>query len=134
MENHFFYVILSGIIQGLTEFLPISSSGHLIMIKDYFNYDIQDFSFEIMLHLGTVFSILIYYYNDIKKMLKPIPENFNNAILVIIACLPISIFGLVFKNSIEQNFNDVSYLPYTFLITSIALLLTRIFENSKLDG
>ena len=106
MENHFLYVILSGIIQGLTEFLPISSSGHLIMIKDYFNYDIQDFSFEIMLHLGTVFSILIYYYNDIKKMLKPIPENFNNAILVIIACLPISIFGLVFKDSIEQNFND----------------------------
>ena len=131
MENHFLYVMLSGIIQGLTEFLPISSSGHLIMIKDYFNYDIQDFSFEIMLHLGTVFSILIYYYNDIINMLKPSKENFNNAILVLIACLPISIFGLIFKDSIERNFNDITYLPYTFLITTIALFLTKFFNGKK---
>ena len=131
MENHFLYVMLSGIIQGLTEFLPISSSGHLIMIKDYFNYDIQDFSFEIMLHLGTVFSILIYYYNDIKKMLKPSKENFNNAILILIACLPISIFGLIFKDSIEKFFNDITYLPYTFLITTIALFLTKFFNGKK---
>ena len=131
MENNLFYVLASGIIQGLTEFLPISSSGHLIIIKELFNYDAKDFSFEIMLHLGTVFSIIIYYYADLKKLLKPNKENFNNIKLIFLACLPVSIFGLFFKDFIEYNFNDVSYLPYTFLITTIALFLTKFFNGKK---
>ena len=84
MENHFFYVLIAAMIQGLTEFLPISSSGHLVIIKDIFNYDVKDLSFEIMLHLGTVFSIIIYYYKDILKLLEPSKENFNNIKLIVI--------------------------------------------------
>tara|TARA_Y100000768_G_scaffold62140_1_gene42402 strand:- start:3193 stop:3933 length:741 start_codon:yes stop_codon:yes gene_type:complete len=131
MEDNFFYVIIAAIMQGLTEFLPISSSGHLIIIKDIFNYEVKDFSFEIMLHLGTVFSIIIYYYNDLIKFLEPNKENLNNIKLIIIACLPISIFGLIFKDFIELNFNDLNYLPYTYLISAIALLSTKFFNGKK---
>ena len=131
MENHFFYVLIAAMIQGLTEFLPISSSGHLVIIKDIFNYDVKDLSFEIMLHLGTVFSIIIYYYKDILKLLEPSKENFNNIKLIVIACLPASIFGLMFKDFIELNFNDLDYLPYTYLISAVALLTTKFFNGTK---
>ena len=125
MENNYLYILIAGIIQGLTEFLPISSSGHLIILKDLFNYNVKDFNFEIMLHLGTVFSIIIYYYNDIIDLLKPTKENINNIFLIIIASIPISIFGLLGKDFIELHFNDIGYLPYSFLFTSIILFLTK---------
>ena len=64
-------------------------------------------------------------------MLKPSKENFNNAILVLIACLPISIFGLIFKDFIELNFNYLNYLKYTYLISAIALLSTKFFNGEK---
>ena len=64
-NDNIFYVTIAAIIQGLTEFLPISSSGHLVILKDIFNQEIQNFNFEIMLHLGTVFSIIIYYRLDL---------------------------------------------------------------------
>ena len=131
MEENILYIIIAGIIQGLTEFLPISSSGHLIILKDVFNQEVQNFNFEIMLHLGTVLSIIFYYRLYIVKLLKPTIENRHNIFLIIIGCIPISIAGLLGKNSIELYFNDIYFLPYSFLFTGIILFLTKYFNGSK---
>ena len=126
MEN-FIYVSVAAIIQGLTEFLPISSSGHLIILKDIFNQEIKNFDFEIILHLGTVFSIVTYYRLDIIKLLMPSSKNRYNIFLIIIGCIPISLVGLLLKDIIEVNFNNIDFLPYSFLFTGIVLYSTKYF-------
>ena len=70
MSDNITYILFSSIIQGLTEFLPISSSGHLIILKDIFNVNIKNLDFEIMLHLGTVFSVITYYKRYIFDTIK----------------------------------------------------------------
>ena len=85
--------ILFGIIQGITEFLPISSSGHLVVFSELFKNNSFN-TYEIaFLHLGTFFSILIYYFNDIFSILK----NRNSLIqifkLIVVGVIPAAAFG-----------------------------------------
>ena len=130
-NDNIFYVTIAAIIQGLTEFLPISSSGHLVILKDIFNQEIQNFNFEIMLHLGTVFSIIVYYRLELIKLFKLNSENRYNIFLIIIGCIPISIIGILFKDLIELHFNDIKFLPYSFLFTAIILFSTKFSSGSK---
>lgn len=130
-NDNLFYIIIAAIIQGLTEFLPISSSGHLVILKDVLNQEIQNFNFEIMLHLGTVFSIIIYYRLDLLKMIKLNSNSRYNIFLIFIGCIPISVIGILFKDLIELHFNDIKFLPYSFLLTAIVLFLTKFSFGSK---
>ena len=130
-NDNLFYIIIAAIIQGLTEFLPISSSGHLVILKDVLNQEIQNFNFEIMLHLGTVFSIIIYYRLDLLKMIKLNSNSRYNIFLIFIGCIPISVIGILFKDLIELHFNDIKLLPYSFLLTAIVLFLTKFSFGSK---
>ena len=129
MFDNFLYIFFAGVVQGLTEFLPISSSGHLVILNHFFyiNTDATDkLNFEIMLHFGTVFSIIVYYKKDLFKLLKDIfSERKENSIyLIIIGCIPITLVGLLFKDIIAQSSN-ISILPYTFMFTSLCLFMTR---------
>ncbi len=131
--DNLIYIFFSGIIQGLTEFLPISSSGHLIILNHFFS--IHNLDFEIMLHFGTVFSIIFYYKKDLLILLK---ESFSKdskqfISLIILGCVPISLVGLFFKDSIDQYLNNIDILPYTFMLTSIFLFMTRYhYKNREL--
>ena len=69
--------ILLGFIQALTEFLPISSSGHLVLAQKILGYNLNNLIFEVILHFGTLFSIVIFFWNDLKKIFL----NFISAIL-----------------------------------------------------
>ena len=124
-------ILILSLVQGVTEFLPISSSGHLIILKDIFNVNIKNLDFEIMLHLGTVFSVITYYKRYIFDMISQSKNNNSiNIFLIIIGCIPISIIGLFSKDFIELYFNDISLLPYSFMITAIFLFLTK-YVNGK---
>ena len=125
------YLFFSGIIQGLTEFLPISSSGHLIILNHFFS--IHNLDFEIMLHFGTVFSIIFYYKKDLFSLLTKSfsKENKQFIFLIILGSIPISLVGLFFKDHIDQYLNNVEILPYTFMLTSIFLFMTRYNYRSK---
>ena len=65
-----FESIILGIIQGLTEFLPISSSGHLVLAQHFLGFEMEGILFEITLHLGTLLSILIYYQKELFQILR----------------------------------------------------------------
>ena len=126
-------IIILGIIQGITEFLPISSSGHLVIFKDILGLDTDNnIVIEIILHFGTLLSILIFYRKEIKELIKGIIEKNDDSIsyfkFIIFSMLPIIIFVLFFEDKVVSSFS-IKTLPITYLITSIILFSTR-FKNN----
>ena len=132
MQDNIIHIFISGIIQGLTEFLPISSSGHLVVLNEFSNIKSSNLNNEIILHLGTVFSILIYYKNDILSLIKNFFKGDRQLLYyIIIGCLPISIIGYTGQEFIYTYFTDILFLPYTFMVSGIFLFLTRYSRDSK---
>ena len=134
IDNDIISIFFASLIQGFTEFLPISSSGHLVLYNYFFSKPNDSLDFEIILHFGTILSIIVYYKNDIFEIISNVcnKKDFKYISYLIIGCIPISIVGFICKDTIEQNFNNVSILPITFLISSIMIFLTK-FKYSVTD-
>ncbi|PIQ89548.1 MAG: undecaprenyl-diphosphatase UppP [Candidatus Omnitrophica bacterium CG11_big_fil_rev_8_21_14_0_20_42_13] len=109
--------IILGIVQGLGEFLPISSSGHLIIVPYLFGFKPHSLSFDVMLHLGTFFALLIYFFSDWLKILKEgylsLKEKTINGPLerklfwyILLATIPAVIIGLLFEGLAENTFRS----------------------------
>ena len=97
--------IILGIVQGITEFFPISSSGHLLIFKSLLGVNDVGIYREVFLHGGTLLSILIYYKNDIKNEIEnSLNGNFQYIFSLIIATIPAAIIGLLYKDVIEEKF------------------------------
>ncbi|MBR6692583.1 MAG: undecaprenyl-diphosphate phosphatase [Clostridia bacterium] len=121
-----YYAIILGIVQGLTEFLPISSSGHLVLASHLLNIP-QFPEFDLFLHLGTLFSVCLYYRKKLIELLKP---PFNKLFLLIIASLPAAILAIIFKESIKSTFT-VQFLPIGFSITALFLVLSDVINKGE---
>lgn len=139
------FLIALGIIQGLTEFLPISSSGHLAYLQnlDFFReYTARIgaagmFSYDILLHFATLLSIVVFFYRDIKDLImksllflfgKRTEENrsqFRLALLIVLANIPIIIVGLLFKEAIEGFFQSLLAVAIFFMLNGLFLFSTR---------
>ena len=101
--------IILGIIQGLTEFLPVSSSGHLVLAQHILGVDETGVLLEVILHMGTLAAILVYFYDDLKQLLlefiKGKKDAKSSVLFLIIATLPAVCAGLVLQDTIESTFN-----------------------------
>ena len=111
--------IILGIVQGIAEFLPISSSGHLLLLQQAFGLEENLFSFTIVVHVGTLIPVLIIYFNRIKSLIKNPFQKLTT--LLIIGTLPTVVAALLFRNFINYLFTG-GYLAIGFLITAIILL------------
>ena len=123
----FFYYILLGIIQGVTEFLPISSSGHLQVINHLGFSQSTSLLTTIILHFATALSIVIIFRQKIKRIIFFRSDNSLNYIFkIIIALIPAVIIGLFFEEEVEKIFSENSkyLLSAMFLITGIILYFT----------
>jgi undecaprenyl-diphosphatase len=124
--------IILGVIQGLTEFLPISSSGHLVLAQHLIGVEAQGILLEVTLHMGTMFAILIYYYDEIKQLIQSAIINHGNSrmyiIYLVVATIPAVFAGLLLKNSIETTYT-VSVVKYMLIITGLIVGSTYFFQN-----
>ncbi|OQB13911.1 MAG: Undecaprenyl-diphosphatase [Firmicutes bacterium ADurb.Bin193] len=129
-----------GLVQGLAEFLPVSSSGHLVIFQNILELpdSKQYLVFDILLHVGTLISVLFFYWRDIVGLIKAFFEMVSDIakgmvdikkqyhrflVLIVIATLPLCVV-LVFKDKIESAFSSPLFVGSMLLITGVLLLLT----------
>ena len=118
-------IIILSLIQGITEFLPISSSSHLILISEYFSFENQSLSIDISLHIGSFFAVLVYFRKDILSFAK-------NKVLfykIIISSLPIITVGyIVIKFNLVDQLRNIKVIGWTTLIFGILLFISDKFK------
>lgn len=130
---NYLLAILAGFVQGLTEFLPISSTGHLIIFENLFHISQQEFglAFDASLHLGTLLAVSTFFYKDYLKILNP-----KNPLLLklIIGTIPAVAAGLLFENYIETNLRQVWLVGSFLIIYSLVLYQADRFGKQNKDG
>lgn len=135
---------LLGLVQGVTEALPISSSGHVFIFRELLGMGfLFDMNFEILVNFGSLIAILLLYKKDIIDIVKDFfmyiktkekmyKSNFKYALLLVIATIPAGIFGLLYKDSITKVMN-LKLLGVSFLITSAFVFIIRKIRGKKED-
>ncbi|MBN4080959.1 undecaprenyl-diphosphate phosphatase [Caldithrix abyssi] len=119
--------ILLGIIQGVTEFLPISSSGHLVLGQELLGVNLPGNVFEVVTHIGTLLSIIFVFWKELAVIFKSIqhPETQKYIFYLLIGTLPTVVIGLGGKEIISSLFESIHMVAGALLITGIVLLSTQ---------
>jgi len=112
--------LLLGLLQGLTEFLPVSSSGHLVIAQHFFNFSTPPVAFDIFVHLATALAVII--------VIKPILLKLNRRLigLILLASLPAGLIGFFLNQKVEALFNSLVLVGLAFIITAVLLFSTRL--------
>lgn len=137
---YFIKMLLVGIIQGITEPLPISSSGHMIIFKQILEIEINDISFEILINFASCLAIATFFRKKIYYFIKNVITNkptyyqhLNRTYLIklITASMPIAIVGLLVKDKVEIMFSSTLFVSIFLLLTSLMLYLTTKMLTKK---
>ncbi len=130
--------LILGLVQGLTEFLPVSSSGHLEIGKALLQIEARDnLTFSIVVHGATVLSILVVFYNDLKKLLSEsltfrYNESSSYLLKIIISMIPVAIVGVFFKSEIEALFTgNIVFVGAMLLITATLLTISYFIRSGS---
>jgi len=136
--------IILGIIQGVTEFLPISSSGHLFLAHQWLGFDLADnLAFDVFLHVGTLFALLIFFAKDICRLFKAwitslcrwrvkTDADQKLAWLIILGCVPAGLVGFFGETWLEKNFyGAVSVAAMLIIVGLLMLLVERWAKQNK---
>ena len=128
-------LIILGAIQGITEFLPVSSSGHLVLAKKILGINSPGTIIEVILHFGSLTAILTFYMNDILELIKNIIKFDTNALkfsfFIFIGIIPAGVVGVFFKDFFIAFYNDTFYTSIFLIITGILLFLSKFMEHKQ---
>jgi len=124
-------MFLLAVVQGLTEFLPVSSSGHLVLFQHFLDARVGDVFFDIVLHVGTLGSILVVYRREIMRLLKFDRAATGYVICLAVGTLPAVVVGLAFRTRIESLYNSPLVAACGLLFTAVVLFSTRYSESSS---
>lgn len=128
MNMVWWQAMVLGLVQGFTEFLPVSSSGHLILVRELMglNSDLNgsfNLLFDVMVHVGTLVAVVIVLYKDILGLFK---KPFKRLLMLIVACIPAVVVGFTCKDYIEEYFSTARYICFFFLFTAVIMLVSEI--------
>ncbi|MBS3090956.1 undecaprenyl-diphosphate phosphatase [Candidatus Pacearchaeota archaeon] len=130
MEQFIASIILA-IIQGISEWFPISSSGHLVLFSWLLGFK-NSVAFDVTLHFGTLMAVFVYFGRDIVNIIEDIlkgdwkSENSRLGFLLVIATIPAAVIGFIFKKIFEQSFESLWIVGIGFAITAIILLIASL--------
>lgn len=143
---NFLHAIILGIVQGLTEFLPISSSAHLVLVPYLFGWKFpaeQIFPFDVLVQLGTLAAVIIYFWNDlwriarawVEGLLRRQPFGSTDARLgwyLILATIPAGILGVLIKNTVEAAFqSEIATAVFLFVTAALLLLAEKLGRRAR---
>ncbi|MDD2807095.1 MAG: undecaprenyl-diphosphatase UppP [Patescibacteria group bacterium] len=137
--SNIFLAVLAGFIQGISEFLPISSSGHLVIFHDFLNFNFPDnLAFDVVLHLGTLLALLIFFWADVWRYVVSFFSSFrhwnvkNNidqkmAWLLLMATIPAVVVGYLFDNAAETYLRSSALVAIMLIVFGIILYVADRF-------
>ncbi|XGA13665.1 undecaprenyl-diphosphate phosphatase [Paenibacillus thiaminolyticus] len=137
------YAIL-GLVQGVTEPIPVSSSGHLIIVEKLFGLHIEGLGFEVFVNFASLLAILLIYRQDIARLTvntcrflfrrdPAAKADFMFVVYLVLATIPAGVIGVLFKDVIADNFKGLKIIGVTLLVTALALWLIRNLRGRKGD-
>lgn len=135
-------VIVLGIVEGITEWLPISSTGHLIIVNEFLKLKAGDAfveMFNVVIQLGAILAVIVLYFKrlwpiDKKKDSKGLEWNKDKLILwakILVACVPAGIIGIIFNDNIDEIFYNPYVVSVTLIIYGVAFILIEIRNRNK---
>jgi undecaprenyl-diphosphatase len=126
--------ILLGIIQGITEWLPVSSSGHLVIFQQFLNIEVP-LLFDILLHFATLIVIIAVFHKDILKILKAFPSTKTTdgklGWYIIIGSIPIGLTGFLLKDTIASLFTNIKAVGIALLFTALLLFISEKYPGKR---
>lgn len=141
----YLYSIIFGIIQGVTEFLPISSSGHLFLAHQWLNFDLTDnLAFDVALHFGTLIALVIFFFKDICRLLKAFVDSLCSwkvktdndqrlVWLIILGIIPAGLVGFFWEDWLEKNFYSAVSVASMLILVGILMLVIEYLAKKKDD-
>lgn len=140
MPISYLQALILGIVQGLTEYLPVSSKAHLILVPKIFQWNLSEqvnFIFNVLVQQGTLLGVIIYFWDDLWQIIasvfrcllkgKPLAEPLaKEGWLVVLASVPAAFFGLTFKKQIEALFNSSAVTLSLLLVTALFLIISEV--------
>lgn len=137
--NELIVSLILAVIQGITEWFPISSSGHLVLAEKLLSYD-AGIMFDVALHFGTLMAVFVYFGKDILDIIKELlkgnfkSENGKLGLLITVATIPAAIVGYFFKKYFELSFESLLITGIGFAITGLILFIGSIELKKKRVG
>ncbi|HEX8105739.1 MAG TPA: undecaprenyl-diphosphate phosphatase [Solirubrobacteraceae bacterium] len=132
----FLHAIVLGIVQGLTEFLPISSSGHLRIVPAFLGWEDPGAAFTAVTQLGTVSAVLLYFRRDLIGIVRAAfaglrdpaartTQEFKLAVLITIGTIPLGVLGFLFRHQIEEGARSLTLIGTTLIVLGLLLLVAE---------
>ena len=132
MISQYIEVLILAFVQGFSEFIPVSSSGHLIIISEIYNFNVGSLQLDISFHLGSLFAIIFYFRNDLLNITK----NKKLFSLILLGSLPLIVIGYIFfKTGLIDYFRNLKIIAWTTLIFGLLLFFAdRSMIKKKLNS
>lgn len=126
--------IVLGLVQGITEFIPVSSSGHLLLTHEIFGSSDNSLAFDVALHVGTLAALVVYFRKDILELIKNIGSKNKAgrlARLLVSATVPAVVVGLLFSDYIDDNLRTPTVVAITLAVVGVLMLIADAKTTKK---